>query len=176
MTGTLALTVTIDAAAVGWYAAIVATLSAVVGGYAIWRDRVRLKISAAANMRLTAPDRNVQTGENLIFITAANVGRRPVTLGLAWFERKGQKDRSGLVVKPSWEPSGRIGEGESATKVLSQKDLDISTLKRVVVRDATGRKWYGPIENRGGDAEQRSDGKHQEESHSEASADDAARE
>jgi len=145
MTDLLAFTITISATTVAWYAAIVATISVAVGGYAVWRDRARLKVLATPNMRLIEAVGAFSTDEDLIFVEAANVGRRPICLGIVWFESADVKPPGGLLVQSKWAPSSKIAEGERATMKCRQGDIDLSRLTGVAVRDATGRVWRGKI-------------------------------
>lgn len=142
----LVLSAAISVDVVAWYGAIVATASAMLSGYVVWRDRVRLKVVATPNMRLTEACGNFSTDEDVILIEAANVGRRSITLETTWFELRKSKSPRALFVKSQWRPSSKLAEGEKATKLCKQRDLDLSTLSCVVVKDATGRKWRGKIE------------------------------
>ena len=148
MNSILAFNITITADAVAWYAAIVATLGSLVTGYAVWRDRARVKVLARPNMKITESWGDYSKGRTYIFIEVANVGRRPVHLqGLPWFTVKGQK-KPVYAVKSRWEPKDLLDEGENATMLCDQESLkvDLSTLDKIIVRDATGRKWKGTME------------------------------
>ncbi len=141
------MNITISANAVAWYAAIVVTGSVCVAGYAIWRDRARIKVSAQANMRVTPPDGPQDDDDTYIIITVANRGRRAVHLRTwPWFTQKGDKGKAGIV-KGYWLPNATVDEGRSATHLARQASLPfpLKHLKRVCVQDETGRVWKGKI-------------------------------
>jgi hypothetical protein len=130
---------------VAWYGAIVATASVLVGGYTAWRDRARLKVTARPGWKLTESFGVFSKDSTYVLIEVANVGRRPVHLReLPHFKLKGQKT-GGIVVKGPWQPKDCLDEGESATMLCKQDGLDLAQVTCVVVNDATGRAWAGPV-------------------------------
>lgn len=140
------MNISISADAVAWYGAIVATASVFVGGYAVLRDRVKLKVSARPNMELVTVDGPQDDDETYIVIDVSNVGRRPVHLQrLPWFIVEGQKKC--LMVKGDWAPGTTVEEGRSATLLARQSSLTVGLdkLKRVCVRDETGKVWQGKV-------------------------------
>jgi len=141
------LNITISGDAVAWYAAIVATASAFVGGYAVWRDRTRLKVRVRLGWKLAEPYMDYSTEETYIIIEVANVGRRPVQLNLLpFFKLRGQD--KGLVVKGPWLPKDCLQEGESAKMLCKQDAVDLAKVTHVVVNDLTGRAWKARIPKR----------------------------
>lgn len=143
------MTITITAGAVAWYGAIVATGSVLVAVYLAWRDRARLKVVADANMRIRTVGGPHDDDETYIVIDVANVGRRAVHLQqLPWFTVKGKK--GGLAVKGDWGPSSTVEEGRSVKLLTPQSSLPVGLdrLKRVCVKDETGKVWKGKINNR----------------------------
>jgi len=139
----LALTISISASTVAWYAAIVSTLSALVAAYNVWRDRSRLKVTATPNMKLTGSVGPYSEDKTYVLIEAANVGRRAITLSTAALWLK--KQRKHVVVVGKWQPKSRLTEGESATILCDQQSLDLDAVARVTVVDATGWHWHGRL-------------------------------
>jgi hypothetical protein len=143
------MNITISGDAVAWYGAIVATLSVFVGGYAVWRDRAKLKVTARPGMKLSESVGDYSADTTYIVIEVANVGRRAIHLRqLPFFKLKGKKTE-GLIVKGPWQPKEHLEEGQSASMLCKQDNMDLSMISRVVVKDATGRKWKGKIEKGG---------------------------
>lgn len=140
------MNITISGDAVAWYGAIVATASVFVGGYAVWRDRAKLKVKARPGMKLTESFGAYSADATYIVIEVANVGRRAIHLQqLPFFKLKGKKTE-GLMVKGPWQPKEHLEEGQSATMLCKQDGVDLGQTACVVVKDATGREWKGKIE------------------------------
>jgi hypothetical protein len=137
--------INISVDAVAWYGAIVATASAIASGCAVWRDRIKLKVSVRPGMKITESFGNYSKDATYVVIEVANVGRRPIHLcQFPFFKLKGKK-QGGLVVKGPWHPKDHLEEGESATMLAKQDSLDLSQITCVLVKDATGRFWKGKI-------------------------------
>lgn len=131
----------ISAEAVAWYAAVVATGSAITSMYVAMRDRPSLRVSVSANMLTFGMGHDNE--KKFVVVSVSNVGRRPMTLGLV-----------GLVVN---KPSGEVGEyvltdstssgprplpeGESTTYKLEQHLLRGHTIRQAIVRDQRGKVW-----------------------------------
>jgi len=130
---------------IAWYGAVVATLSAVVAAYAVWRDRASLRVTATPDMRLLEPPAGYSADETYIIIEASNVGRRAIVLQKFPYFRLRGRSSAGPLVKGPWQPKARLEEGESANIIALQRGFDIPVLGRVVVKDATGREWTGRI-------------------------------
>jgi len=144
------MNITITGDAVAWYGAIVATASAFVGGYAIWRDRAKLTISARPDMKISESIGNYSKDATYIVIEVANVGRRAIHLRqLPFLKLKGKKT-AGLVVKGPWQPRDHLEEGESATMLCKQEGMDLTQVTCVVVKYATGKAWKGRIKKKKG--------------------------
>ena len=126
----------ISASAVAWYAAIVATLSAVVSAYNIFRDRAELLIKVMANMKI-APPEPPYDDNTYVVVTVTNCGRRPTTIANVWFEKA--KRESKLLLADSVKGGAReLTESKSADYLCAQSQLDPS-LKYVCVSDSAGR-------------------------------------
>lgn len=126
--------------AVSWYAAIVSTLGLALSLYVTLRDRPRLKISIRANMRsfgATPYDPN----KLYVVVAVANLGRRPITVGLVGFTQKPRGSEEILLSDCTREGAQEIGEGKSATYLAEQEGLPLAKLRHVVVTDQTGRVW-----------------------------------
>ena len=64
-----------------------------------------------------------------------------------FFKLKGEKSK-GLLVTGSWQPNNHLEEGQAATMLAKQDDIDLSKITCVVVNDATGRSWRGKIDKK----------------------------
>ena len=136
---------TISASTVAWYAAIVATISAIGIGYGVWRDRACLRIEAKPNRKLSQPLLNYPTDRTYIFIEVANTGRRPISLnGWPYFLLKDKRTECKLVIG-DWYPKDRLNEGESATMLCFQDCIDLANVRAIAVKDSTGRVWVGKL-------------------------------
>jgi len=104
------MNIIISGDAVAWYGAIVATVIAIATGYAVWRDRGRLKVSVRSNVRITESFGPYSKDNRYMVIEAANAGRRPLKIGFPHFKLKG---KSGwLCVNGPWVPNDYLKEGE----------------------------------------------------------------
>ncbi|MFT5423140.1 MAG: hypothetical protein ACI89L_000914 [Phycisphaerales bacterium] len=131
---------------VAWYGAVLATASVAFGCFAIFRDKRKIVLRARANWRITEPFANYKTEDIYIYVTAANTGRRPVTLGNLAMQST-ESSKSGWFVVGEWSPKSRLEEGESASRLVNQKELDLSKVKFIAVEDATGKVWKAKIES-----------------------------
>ena len=139
------MNITISGNAVAWYGAIVATASVIVGGYSVWRDRAKLKVTARPDMEVFGSSGDFPKDGTYVVIKVANVGRRVIHLKeLPVFKRKGKKT-GGLVVTGPWLPKADLAEGESAEMFCPQDGLDWTQIPCVVVSDAVGRNWTARI-------------------------------
>jgi|WetSurMetagenome_2_1015567.scaffolds.fasta_scaffold327319_2 hypothetical protein len=137
----------ISVSAVAWYGAVVATVSAIAGIYAIRRDRPKLKVRVRSKVSIgeliesgVEPSVACQIGEACI-IEATNVGRRRIRLqSNPEYKYKDQKRKCDYA----WRPKSDLAEGEKAVIIMG-KNADLSQLTCVVVKDATGRAWKGKI-------------------------------
>lgn len=141
------MNISISADAVAWYGAILATATAIAGGFAIWRDRGRLKVSVRPNVRFTESFGHYSKDRRYMAIEAVNAGRRPMKINFPHFKLKG---KSGwLCVNGPWQPNDYLAEGEVATiysdDMQEQYGDSLSQIKYVMVKDATGRTWKGRL-------------------------------
>jgi len=137
----LGITIKVTADGVAWYAAIVATMSAFVAGYAVWRDRVKLVVCVAKDMIGASLDMKEQSGP-FVQVTVANRGRRVIRLGsIALKERR--TDHVHLIFNSATRPAVDVLDGSSHSEILEQAGLDLSNLRLVLVIDGTGREWIG---------------------------------
>lgn len=134
-------TLTITAAAVAWYAAIVSTLSALVATYVAMRDRRRLKLRADLEY-LKSPEGI----RYKVVVRAANIGRRPITI----VECKLFGDRDGyfgrlLLLTETIERPRIIEEGSTDDFHLASYTLLRSSpptsIKLAVLQDHAGARW-----------------------------------
>jgi hypothetical protein len=131
------MTIEISASTVAWYAAIVATLSAIVSAYNILRDRAKLKIAVRPNMKFY-PEEPPYGDKTYVVVTVTNVGRRPITVTHVWFETPNKADEKMLLADSVKHGSREIGEGKWADYPCVQDQLPAS-LQYVCVSDSTGR-------------------------------------
>ena len=139
------MNISVSAEAVAWYGAIVGTGSLAVSALNAWRDRAWIKISAGAGYNVkNAP--GYSPDKLYISVTVANRGRRPVTISKVWFDTTAPNQGPHLLLSDSFLQGAReVAEGKSTIYLMDQTGLDLSTLKRVVVADATGRTWKGKL-------------------------------
>jgi len=130
-------TLEISASSVAWYAAIVATVSAAVSAYNILRDRARLLIRVAANMRFLNAESPSESGL-FIVVTVVNSGRRPITITHVWLEG-GRKTEKLLFAGSVIQGARELTEGKWADYRCKQEGLDKQLFKYVCVTDSTGR-------------------------------------
>lgn len=127
----------ITASAVAWYAAIVATGSAMVSAYNILRDRARLQVTVKADMKL-APSDTSYGDATYVVVTAVNTGRRPITVTKVWFEKNKHAKPKLLLADSMKHGAKELSEGKWADYLGKQDQFDPS-LKYVCVEDSTGR-------------------------------------
>lgn len=128
-----------------WYGAVVATLSFCVALSSFLRDRVNLFAKLTPNMKLSQSHGDYSTEYTYTFILIGNRGRRTVTVGKVWFSQAGS-DKSLLVIDAFRAGRVELAEGASRDYLMRDDNLDINTLTRIHVEDATGRKWSGKVQ------------------------------
>jgi hypothetical protein len=92
-------------------------------------------------MKLTGQIGPFAPGHTYLVIDAANVGRRPVVLTTAWLRTFENGKGYHQVIVSQWIPKGSLAEGKSATLLCKQNGLNLQSIRKVEVRDATGRVW-----------------------------------
>jgi hypothetical protein len=75
-----------------------------------------------------------------VVVTVANIGRRPLTIGLVGFTQRG-KGGDIVLTDSTREGAKDVPEGKSATYLAEQAGLPLANLKHVLVRDNAGRIW-----------------------------------
>jgi hypothetical protein len=124
---------------VAWYAAVVSTLGFFLALYVALRDRPRLRISVQPNMRRFGSP-VYDEDKFYVVVTVANIGRRPLTVGLVGFTQR-RKGGDIILTDSTREGAKDIPEGKSATYLAEQAALPLTNLKHVLVRDNAGRIW-----------------------------------
>lgn len=137
------LTLRITADTVAWYAAIVATVSAIIAGYSVWKDKAKVKITLSKNMEIL-PSEPETVGKSFIVIDVANIGRRPITITHVGFYEIGKKE-GGLLGDSFTKGPREIHEGKSTSYLMDQSLIDIKKLKTVIAIDATGKTYKKKI-------------------------------
>ena len=130
-------TIEISASTVAWYAAIIATLSAVVSAYNIFRDRAKLKIAVKPNMKFY-PDAPPYGSKTYTIVTVTNTGRRPITVTHVWFETPNKAEQKLLIAGSVKQGPSELAEGKWANYPCVQSQLTTS-LRYVCISDSTGR-------------------------------------
>lgn len=133
----------ISASTVAWYAAIVATTSAIFSGLNIWRDRSRIKITLLKNMSFY-PAKPSEEDKRFILVEVANIGRRPMTITHVGFYEIGKKE-GGLLGDSFTQGPREIQEGKSTSYSMDQSLINIENLKTVIAIDATGKTYKKKI-------------------------------
>ncbi len=136
--------ITISANVVAWYGAIVATVSGLMGGYAIWRDRTKLKVSVSPSMNIMPLPSGSDPNAAFVVVKVANVGRRPIHLENAHFKPR-TKGKKWLVVFTPWRPGPILNEGQSATTFVDRSELSLADMESIIVYDQAGRSWKARI-------------------------------
>jgi hypothetical protein len=131
----------ISASAVAWYAAIVATISAVLTGIKMWLDRPRIGLIARRNQRLFGFS-EFDPEEPYFLIQVVNKGRRPITLSVAGLQILGEIEE---VIFRSGIGSLEIGEGKSYTAVAEESALEqgvnLDKISCLFARTTTGKTY-----------------------------------
>lgn len=134
--------ITVTAEAVAWYAAIVATVGFILSAYMAYRDRAQLRITVSPNM--IALDGPEDEAGACLMVHIANRGRRPVTVDAVGLIPK-DPTRGEFLLTDSVQPR-TITEGKAESyllrhSILEDQEIHPEDLKRVIVRDQTGRIW-----------------------------------
>lgn len=134
------MNITISGDAVAWYGAIVATASVFVGGYAVWRDRARLKVRASGNATIT--DR---AGKWLV-LTVCNVGKRDIAIQMPWVEVRREGGKTERVYASERWSNDKLEVGLQDMVSFPMDKFQGGRILRVVVPDASGKKWKTKVE------------------------------
>jgi hypothetical protein len=126
----------ISVGAVAWYAATVATAGFVVSALSFLRDRPRLVLRANRDYVMVGGDGRKLPGV-YVLITAANAGRRPITVTSVSLKLPGHH----VLAFDSTKEARSLGEGTSASWLVDQDGLDPACITAVCACDATGRVW-----------------------------------
>lgn len=137
------LQLTISAAAVAWYAAIVATLSLGVSLFVALRDRPRITVVGRPGYKVTSPAGGYNPNKLYIMVNVANRGRRPVTVEKAFLQMKSKPHA--ILTDSLLRGPQELREGRSVTFLVEQEGIDFANVKAVVAIDQTGRHWKGSL-------------------------------
>ena len=141
------MNISISGYSVACYAAIVTTAGVLIKGYAVWRDRAKLKVLVRPNIGI---DELINLGFEIQLLTncigrciiqVINTGRRPIQLAQAEYIYDGKK----IKCPYAWRPTIDLKEGDIAAIFIDPINLDLAKLTSVLVKDATGRSWKGSI-------------------------------
>lgn len=137
------LKVEISANVVAWYAAIISTISLMVTGYNIWRDRARIKIEYEPN-RILLGDVSAlgYKDKKYLSISVINRGRRPIRIESASLKILNKKELALLVDSFSEKRIKVITEDSPTTTFLADQDqIDIKNVWYVLIVDGAGRNY-----------------------------------
>jgi len=103
------------------------------------RDNIKVKVKALKNMKTFIPGEKVDDTSYLI-ITAANAGRRPVTINKAAFVNL--KIRGGAISSGSMMMGAQIlTEGKAIDYMMDEADIDYDDISHVAVYDSVGNEY-----------------------------------
>ena len=138
------ISITISAATVAWYAAIVSTVSVAIAILNYLGDKRRLKVSASHGFLTGVGDDTTK-----VILTAANTGKRPVTVQGVGFLFNDGSDLI-LMNTPNLRLPKAVEQGESCSTWINHDELleslkgenrTIQDIKSVWFRDSTGVRF-----------------------------------
>lgn len=136
------INISISANSVAWYAAIVATISALIAVLNYLNDKRRLKVSISRGFLTGVGDDSTK-----LFLKAANIGKRPVTVNGVGFNLKGKTDIT-LMHTPMLNLPYTIKEGNSCQTWIEHEEFlmqlkqdgdTIQDITHIWFRDSTGK-------------------------------------
>lgn len=140
-------TLSISSNIVAWYAAVVATISAVITFYQVWMDRAIIKITYQLNMQMgkeifyrgiSPYKKNTQ----YMVIDVINIGRRPIKIDKGYLKLI---DESGYYMLGDSMAKHRdkviTEENPTTTFFVEQSLIDFSKILYIGAMDATGRRY-----------------------------------
>ena len=134
----------ISASAVAWYAAIVSTAGVIVALLNFMADKRRLRVKASHGLLVGVNDDSTK-----IFISVANIGKRPVSISSVGFTVKGGDDMV-LTTTPNLNLPKTLKEGagvqtwmnhEEFVRVLARGDRAVEDVAYTWCRDSTGKVY-----------------------------------
>ena len=134
--------ITISASIVAWYAAIVASIGAVIQTASYLRDRSRLKVAFQRDMQFVNDPRHP---DDMTFtvITITNIGRRPIMVRNAFMQRPGNRGAVFTDVQPAIPCE--LSEGKFITVAVDQAQLDLNDVAYFAASDSAGRVFCAPV-------------------------------
>lgn len=137
------INITISAATVAWYAAIISTASVIIAILNYLGDKRRLRVSASHGFLTGVGDDATK-----VILTAANVGKRPVTVqGVGFLFNDGSLI---LMNTPNLRLPKTVEQGESCSTWINHDELLESLkggnrtkkdIKSIWFRDSTGVRF-----------------------------------
>lgn len=129
----------ISAPVIAWYAAIVATIMALIRVWDFLKDRVSLKVTFEPNQKIYN-DPVFSPDTIYIYIKVVNSGRRPTTVTNVYLtDVKGPK---GWLTPDARPPLPcHLTEGKHLFVIAEQKGVDLKNVAHAVAEDALGRKF-----------------------------------
>ncbi|MFH1371465.1 MAG: hypothetical protein ABII09_09310 [Planctomycetota bacterium] len=125
---------------IAWWGAILGTVGTGISIWNYWRDRPRIKVSVAKNIKLSENDMTDNPEEMFVMITAANVSKLPVYLSKAYFTLR-TSTQSILLEGPHNFSTKILNPGLRRDFLAIQSRLDLSDIKEAYVVDAVDRKF-----------------------------------
>ncbi len=134
------LKIEISANIVGWYGAIVASLSVVFSAYQVWRDSSRIKIYLETGLHFHNAPPLYEEGVNYVGVSVINKGRRPIKITHATFLILGEENRLLLTDSFSNHRVQVLTEENPKTQFFAKEELvDIDKIWCIVITDGTGK-------------------------------------
>ena len=135
--------ITISGSMLALYGAVLSTITAAVQILNHLRDRVKVVLKVRKNMKSIGMGPRYD-GMMMVIVTAANAGRRPVTInGFAanLLYNKNEKETDWYLrdVHPSLPYE--ITEGKEVTAFVNQEDIDFDSIAYWCAWDSTGRHF-----------------------------------
>ena len=135
-------TLSISSNIVAWYAAVVATISAIITFYQVYVDRAVIKIQYQLNMEFSNNFIAYKKDVEYIIIDVINTGRRPKKIDKAYLKMDGMEGE--LLLTDSFaDYRNKIitEDNPTTTFYLEQSLIDYSKILYIGAVDAAGRKY-----------------------------------
>lgn len=133
----------ISASVVGWYGAIMATISTVVAVFNYLRDRPKIDIKYQGELKITGGEAIYDPQKTYFCITVINKGRRPIRIDRVGFRIVGS-EKPWLLVGDSFTPfKNKILTEENPTIdfLCPEDSIDFSKVWYIAVYDVTGQEY-----------------------------------
>lgn len=132
---------TIVGLVVAAYGAVLSTINSIVQVLNHRRDRVDVVLQVRSNM---SPDMHRYAGMKLTLVTAANRGKRPVTIeGFSTKLLDSRREYLLMDIRPALPCT--LSESQTVTAFVDEAGADPTFIEGYYVWDSVGRKFYANI-------------------------------